>query len=376
MKNEKSRRKPKVLILVTLIVAVTLAVVGCGVVIYSLALGVLQNPSGQWVARWDNSVLYRTILDPSLDWTRDGKCIVATTTTNDWGGGSTYLVRTDGSELKRISQGEDDRFIVEKGHDISPDGSRLVYITSRHQKAREFDLETSKLDGSDRRRLTTDAVSGGAPRWSPDGNYIAFVDEDISITKADGTFKRRIIVRGEFRPFFGHGPIWSPDGNNIAFVERIKAAILSTVAFDGSMRRKAFETPLSPLSKSPISEPSWSPDGQYLAFALYYEDEELAEQNGLYIVKLDGTGLRRLTEGSLRVDNVDWSPDGEEILTGNGLVVKVVDGETRRVLPLGLSTRAVWSPDGSRIAALTWGGQLIVANRDGTDRRNLTTGGP
>ena len=50
---------------------------------------------------------------------------------------------------------------------------------------------------------------------------------------------------------------------------------------------------------------------------------------------------------------MDWSPDGEEILTGNGLIVNVSDGETHRVLPLGLSMRTVWSPDGSQMAVLT-----------------------
>ena len=71
-----------------------------------------------------------------------------------------YIVRSDGSDLRRISAsiGEYD---IDYWPDISPDGSRVVYSTSRHRSKRpshrNYEIETSKLDGSDRRRLTDTA---------------------------------------------------------------------------------------------------------------------------------------------------------------------------------------------------------------------------
>ena len=49
--------------------------------------------------------------------------------------------------LKRISKSDYDDYFIEMGHTISPDGTRLVYVTSRHQDGRGLDLETSNLDG-------------------------------------------------------------------------------------------------------------------------------------------------------------------------------------------------------------------------------------
>ena len=87
---------------------------------------------------------------------------------------------------------------------------------------------------------------------------------------------------------------------------------------------------------TPISNPYWSPDGKHLTFTVYFDTDDQRERNGLYIAKPDGTGLRRVVAWPEQVESVEWSPDGEEILTGNGLIVKVVDGDTRRVLPLAI----------------------------------------
>ena len=378
MQGEKSRLGLIALILIALIVPLGIGTAVCGVILFAVR-GLPEAP-GTTQDRWSQSVLSRLILESSLEWTPGGEHIVLGIALNDVEDGEAYQVRTDGSNIKRISKEEDDRYLVEVGHDISPDGKRVVYVTSRHQRGRGTDIETSKLDGSDRRRLTRDGIVSGAPQWSPDGTPIAYVDGDIEIIHADGTRKSTIRFPGDIGPHAGRGPIWSPDGQTIVFVARTKefyadskkGAVLYTVNVDGTGRQEAFATPFPNSWTRPISRPSWSPDGQYLAFALYFDESDIHDENGVYVVKPDGTGLRRLVAWPEQVESVDWSPDGEEILTGNGLIVKIVDGDTRRVLPLGLSKRTVWSPDGSQMAVLTRGGQLIVANRDGSDRRNLT----
>ena len=45
--------------------------------------------------------------------------------------GSTYLARSDGSSVRRISEGEGG-YDVDYSPDISPDGSSIVYATARH----------------------------------------------------------------------------------------------------------------------------------------------------------------------------------------------------------------------------------------------------
>ena len=105
-----------------------------------------------------------------------------------------YLIRTDASDAtENIQVGI--RRITSLKWDIrsSPDGTRLVYVTSRHQDGKGFDLEMSNLDGSNRRRLTEHAGPlGGAPDWSPDGTLIAFANYHLGVIGTDGQNERLI----------------------------------------------------------------------------------------------------------------------------------------------------------------------------------------
>ena len=277
---------------------------------------------------WWNVVLYQAILESSLGWTPDGEQIVFRPVINAKGEGSAYVMRSDGSEIKRISKSDYDDYFVEMGHTISPDGNRLVYATSRHQDGRGLDLETSNLDGSDRRRLTQD---GGqlsvAPDWSPDGTRIAFIDtaspnDKLKIIRIDGTIELQTDIRARIRYKTGRGPQWSPDGRTIAFVAQVgTGAVLYSLKPDGTGLIETFAAPVPQQWKNSISNPSWSPDGEWLAFALSYDVAALRENNGLYVVKPDGTGLRRLVAWPEQVESVDWShgnrwrgdPHGERI---------------------------------------------------------------
>lgn len=82
---------------------------------------------------------------------------------------------------------------------------------------------------------------------------------------------------------------------------------------------------------------------------------------GLFVIRPDGSGLRRLTPPSMRVDWYAWSPDGTSIAyidRQSSLWLVRPDGSGRRLLlpksrlqSVGLS----WSPDGTRIAITTTG---------------------
>ena len=335
-------------------------------------------------------------------WTPDGDHIVFTV--GEYG--ATYVAASDGSRVQRISTGSG-RYELDFAPDVSPDGTRIVYTTTHHGEIspagfigrgiyRNFEIETSALDGSDRRRLTENGEHDHdvAPAWSPDGSRIAFVREGyqaergIYVMAADGSRARLIVpfrgpdVATGRRTSHAVGPQWSPDGQTLAYVvnewawqaiEGLPRNVLYTVRSDGSELRRVAAV-VYEYSFTPMGPPAWSPDGQRLAF-------EMDEGSGshLYTVRPDGTGLRWVLDGGRAssgvVGEVSWSPDGSEILvTGSRHAVRPDGGGLRRVLPF--SDLAAWSPDGSRIAIYNplLGTRLpseLLATiaRDGTDLR-------
>lgn len=134
------------------------------------------------------------------------------------------------------------------------------------------------------------------------------------------------------------------------------------------------------------SFPSLSPDGRQVAFAGHGADSK----DQLYLIGIDGRGLRRLQAGSGENWWPVWSPDGTAILftssrkPGAGVYMMNVDGgephrHRLRVDLAGLRVVSAgdWSPDGRRVVCCARIGrfwQLVVVDADGTHERQLTRG--
>jgi TolB protein len=123
-------------------------------------------------------------------------------------------------------------------------------------------------------------------------------------------------------------------------------------------------------------KPRWSPDGSQIAFIR-------TEDLNMYVVNIDGSDLRKVTDGPEYELLSEWLPDGSGLSyivpTSEGLRLRFLDlssGENRDGPPFDFSKQAsaAISPDGQRIAFIGripggMGTGLYLANLDGSDLR-------
>jgi Tol biopolymer transport system component len=145
-------------------------------------------------------------------------------------------------------------------------------------------------------------------------------------------------------------------------------------------------TPASADAKVGATNPTLSPDGKWVAFV---QNTNLdTSEGGLFIVRTDGTGLRRLTDDAFSAYRPRWSPDGTKILVTKHiqnvpeLWLVPIDGAPTALksYPDGsFAFEADWSPSGKQIVFKYFHrgddhNELRVMNADGTGERTLWVG--
>jgi len=196
--------------------------------------------------------------------------------------------------------------------DVSGDGMTLVYAATTH--ARRPELFVKDIAGERATRLTDDPASDVQPRFSPDGERIAFASNraggwDIWVMQRDGTAPRRLTDDAADEV----APCWSPDGTRIAYSHwnaldscwEIWSRAASSDAPDA----------LPPVRIATGRCPAWSPDGKRILFQRARERGD--GRHSIWMVDVSGDSPRHVTE---LVDQPGyscilpaWSPRGDWI---------------------------------------------------------------
>ena len=107
---------------------------------------------------------------------------------------------------------------------LSPDGTQVVYVQADADwtaNKRVSHLWKVRTDGTGAMQLTSGKESDTQPRWSPDGQWLAFVGKrDLS---DEAQIQLLPMAGGEARPLTTHAtaatsPAWSPDGRYVYFM--------------------------------------------------------------------------------------------------------------------------------------------------------------
>jgi dipeptidyl aminopeptidase/acylaminoacyl peptidase len=298
---------------------------------------------------------------------------------------------------------------------ISPDGKWVAYTVSSVDVTADksdTDVWMASWDGTEQLRLTSSPESENAPRWSPDGRYLAFLSGRPG--KAKGTqiwlLNRMGGEAQQFTDFKNKlsSYEWSPDSKRLllTMTERDPADTDDEKPAAGSnakapkpivVDRYKFKQDIQGyLTQKPgrfylfdmttkkaepvttdgfeVASPAWSPDGQWIAF-LGKEGKDAERYNtwNVYVIEArTGATPRQITHydgvhASASRAQPEWSPDGKRLVylesTGaknsaynmSRLAVIAVDGGTPKLLAEKLD-RSVssprFTPDGSSILFL------------------------
>ncbi|PKL53149.1 MAG: hypothetical protein CVV36_08645 [Candidatus Methanoperedenaceae archaeon HGW-Methanoperedenaceae-1] len=235
------------------------------------------------------------------------------------------------------------------------------------------------------------------PSWSPDGskivyNYILGSNYSLWIMNANGSnpvpLTRADINNPVHRTsayWVDSEPRWSSDGSKIVFQR--------TYYYDGGGYMGFFVYIINtdgPNQRMLISgyNPSISPDVKYIAFDAGSAGGifATAEQgSNIFVMNVDGTNIKRLTDDKGNEVAPSWSPDGKKLVfTKDGTIyIMNADGSNKTSTGQG-GHNARWSPDGKRIAFVSeragdmmWSMKLFyiyVMDIDGSNVTKLTLG--
>ena len=264
----------------------------------------------------------------------------------------------------------------------SPDGARIAFYSERDGNA---EIYVMKADGSGVTRLTDTKADEGYPAWAPDGRTITFDSDrdgnfDIFAMNADGSNVRALTKH----PARDVSASWSPNGGKIVFMSDRDGGF---DAYEASPIAGADATRVTRTGTTWF--PVFSPDGRTLAF--HVERDVFTAPDGGPSTGLGAGGLthslRRLTTDPANGMYPSWSPDGTRIAFmswRNGkteLFTMNADGSDQKKLlsmDRGDAVDPRWSPDGTRIAFVHLpdgmnGNAAIICtvSADGTTLRHL-----
>jgi TolB protein len=243
------------------------------------------------------------------------------------------IINADGSGWQRLTNTDETRSFYPS---LSPDGSSVLFSTNPDGNFKLVELSLSDLSVTP----LGDTI-GFAPEVSPDNQMVAYTNnsgqtDNVWVMERDGS-NPRLLHRD------GWDPTWSADSSRVLFATHSgELSQLASIKLDGSDFRLITNLPslrgrsdwsadgayivtysgdawkrelylmnpdgsdlhqITPAGGN-SQGPSFSPDGQWVAFTAYFDAPNNNNGCEIYIIRIDGSDLQRLTENKY----CDWQP--------------------------------------------------------------------
>jgi len=293
--------------------------------------------------------------------------------------GKQYREQASDANARLIAHRFADEIIFRLGGGVQGIAETKIYYVSHRSGSKE--IWEMDYDGANQKQLTHLGSLALSPRVSPDGSRVAF----SGMTKDGWQLLMYSLELGRTVsfPHFGgdnYSPAWSSDGQNLAFSSsRSGNNEIYTISSAGGDARRLTE------SKGPDVSPSWNPK----------TNAQIAWVSGrtglpqIYTMASDGTNVVRLTDQGYAV-SPSWSPNGQFLAFawvrnyGPGAPgasdIYLMDVASKQWAQLthdgGRNDFPSWSPDGRHLvfqSNRTGKTQIWTMLADGSEQRQLTT---
>jgi len=225
-----------------------------------------------------------------------------------------YIMNGDGTGQTRLTNNA----TLEQDPSWSRDARRIAFVSRLGAQSDSQEIFTANSDGSGSTRVTNNAFADDKPSFSPDGTRIVFrstrqdtqngqtfANSDIYIINTDGTNERRLTTNAGI----DREPAFAPDGR-ILFAQETPGNVSGIFRI---CRINADGTGFTALTAGPEdARPSVSRDGSRIVYTARRD-----ANSEIFTMNADGSNQTRLTTTAATERAPVFSPDGRRIVFGS-----------------------------------------------------------
>ena len=219
-----------------------------------------------------------------------------------------YVVPLSGGEVRQLTNDEHSSASPR----WSPDGEKLAFISARDGEDQVWTIDVSS---GALKKITSISTGAGDPVWSPDGNWLAFASDVYPECFSDACNKKRAEEKAQSKVkahvathlLYRHWKAWKDGTRSHVFV----------VSANGGEARDLtpgdYDAP--PFSLGGPTDYAFSPDSKELAFVSNHDKVEAISTNAdVWIVSVRGGTPKNVTAANRGYDgSPQYSPDGRFI---------------------------------------------------------------